>query len=122
VTVYVDQLFKWGTAGKYPNEQAERVGARNNHEWCHMWSPDVNELKELAKKIGLQPGWIQNSRGFVHFDLVASKRTIAVKYGAVEVDMREMHKLYKSHLENKSNEKESSKDVEEAKGEATKIS
>lgn len=89
-TVYVDQLFQWGTPGKYPNAQAERVGARNGHKWCHMWSADKSALVAMAKKIGMRESWMQDSRGFVHFDLVASKRAAAVKCGAVEIDMRDM--------------------------------
>lgn len=61
-----------------------------NYGWklgpsCHMVADTVEELNALAKRIGLKPEWIQKSASeVIHYDLVESKRKLAVKYGAVE--------------------------------------
>ena len=54
---------------------------------CHMWSDkSVEELVELAVKIGLKKEWIQKSRGgLIHFDLVESKRKKAIELFGKEV-------------------------------------
>lgn len=74
VSVYVDSL---------------RPCIKNKH-WkydhsCHLFASTTAELLEFAKKIGLKPGWIQRSK-LVHFDLNATKREVAVKQGAIEVN------------------------------------
>jgi hypothetical protein len=36
----------------------------------HLYSDDnINELLDAAKTVGVNPDYIQNSRGFYHFDL-----------------------------------------------------
>lgn len=47
-----------------------------------MMSDDSQELDDFARKIGLKPSWRHGD----HYDLRASKRFLAVKHGAVEVD------------------------------------
>lgn len=86
MTVYVDELAQWGRPGMYRGlhaAQAERVGARHGHMWCHMFADEASpaELHKMARRIGLQPGWFQGD----HYDLVPSKRAMAVRAGAVEV-------------------------------------
>lgn len=72
--IYVDDMRMLATVG--------RLTAR----WSHMWSDtSTAELLAFASGISLNPKWIQNSRGFIHFDLTESKRELAVRAGAVEV-------------------------------------
>lgn len=68
MTVYVDSLHT------YPNGQ-----------WCHLWADTPAELETAARALKLKPAWVQNSRGFIHYDLRPSKRLSAVKHGAVEM-------------------------------------
>jgi hypothetical protein len=85
--IMVDSLFTLESR----DSQAFRVGARNGHQWCHMWcNPgDEEALHALAAKIGLKRSWAQLKPGFVHYDLVPSRRALAIKAGAVETDLRE---------------------------------
>lgn len=46
------------------------------------------ELVAFAVKLGLKPEWFQDKAFAQHFDITASKRKLAVKYGAVEVTSR----------------------------------
>jgi len=52
---------------------------------CHMLADTVEELHAMADKIGVNRKWFQGD----HYDICISKRTLAVKYGAVEITMRE---------------------------------
>lgn len=81
--VYVDQLF--GAASRDP--QARRVGARNGHRWCHMWSEDVQALHRIAHLIGMRREWFQDKPGFPHYDLTPGRRRLALVAGAVERDL-----------------------------------
>jgi hypothetical protein len=96
MTVYVDDLVEWGAAGAYRGKdsaQAERVGARHGHMWCHMFADeeDCAELHAMARKIGMKREWFQ--RG--HYDLVPTKRAKAVALGAVEADRQKSVEIWK---------------------------
>ena len=72
---------------KYPKARGIFKGGS-----CHMTSttgPD--ELHEFAARIGLKRNWFQyrSGRGS-HYDLVPSKRALAVALGAKEVGRREI--------------------------------
>lgn len=53
-------------------------------KWCHMWCDgDLDELHAIADKIGLKQSWFQTKNArFLHYDLVPSKRALALKHGA----------------------------------------
>lgn len=68
----------------------------------HLWADSLEELFAMADRIGVQRKWLQRPRGtlgpdgrplqgmdasWVHFDITASKRALAVKHGAIETDM-----------------------------------
>lgn len=78
--VYVDELQT------YPSKDpiAHRVGARHGHKWCHMWTddPTLEELHQMARRIGLRVEWFQPKRGFPHYDLVPPRRAEALMCGA----------------------------------------
>lgn len=98
MTIYVDRARQWGAPGKYKGEgaaQAERVGAKHGHQWCHMFADEADclELHEMAQKIGLKREWFQ--RG--HYDLVPTKRAMAIRLGAVEVDDARSVEIWKMH-------------------------
>ncbi|MBE3086368.1 MAG: DUF4031 domain-containing protein [Bacteroidetes bacterium] len=83
--VYVDYSFKLESI----NPKALRVGKRHGHKWCHMWADDVEELKKFALSIGIKQEWLQNKRGFPHFDIVPTKRLRAIANGAQEMPLKE---------------------------------
>lgn len=54
--------------------------------FCHMVADSEDELHAMAKRLGLRRDWFQpNVRPWLsHYDLTASKRVLAVKFGAIE--------------------------------------
>jgi len=88
MSVYVDPLVKHGP-GSYHGPrsvQAERVGARNGHWWCHLFADTEAELQAFAAKLGLEPEWFQGD----HYDLTPWRRVKAVELGALQVPTREL--------------------------------
>jgi hypothetical protein len=83
--IYVDALVDYHEAAII--ESARRYGSL----WCHMWSDseDPEELQQFAESIGLRRGYLQDTPGFPHYDLVPAKRTLAVSKGAVETTLRD---------------------------------
>ena len=61
--------------------------------WCHMVSDDSEaELHAFAAKLGLKRAWAQlrPKSSAAHYDLTPSKRSLALKMGAVAVTSREL--------------------------------
>lgn len=50
-------------------------------ESCHMMADTKAELMEFAARLGLKATWLHKN----HFDIVPSKRALAVKLGAVQM-------------------------------------
>lgn len=58
---------------------------------CHMIADTRKELLSMVDKIKVQRKWIQSyGTASEHFDICFSKRVLAVKYGAKEINMREL--------------------------------
>lgn len=78
--VYVDPIVNWGGSRTFRWKNS-----------CHMYADTLEELNAMADKIGVKRSWIQDNRPgrLVHYDLVESKRKLAVKHGAVEHDIAE---------------------------------
>lgn len=76
MTVYVDRL------------PAAGWGRWNGG--AHMLGTDLAELHDLAGRLGLRRAWFQSDSTFAHYDLTASKRALAVRAGAVEIDLGEI--------------------------------
>lgn len=73
MTVYVDYPLQWATI-----KEAPRV-----KYWCHMMADSVDELHDMAAKIGMKREWFQISRsGIPHYDLTFSRRELAMRNGA----------------------------------------
>lgn len=54
---------------------------------CHMVADTTDELLAMADRIGVQRKWLQHAgTPKEHFDIALSKRALAVKAGAVEVN------------------------------------
>jgi hypothetical protein len=64
---------------------------------CHMLADTSAELDAMADKIGVQRKWKQRAGTFhEHYDICLTKRKIAVKNGAIEVDSRELVRIIKA--------------------------
>lgn len=78
--ILVDGIQTYDTRLRYKN-------------WCHMVS-DVSEdeLHEFAQRLGLKREWAQlrPKASTAHYDLIPTKRALAIKWGAVEVTSREL--------------------------------
>lgn len=85
--IYVDKLFTMESA----NKQAFFVGTRTGHQWCHMFcdAGEEDKLHAMAHSLGLKRAWFQSHSKTPHYDLVPSKRRMAINFGAVEIDARE---------------------------------
>lgn len=67
-------------------------GARNEYRgmvMAHMLADDLLQLHEFASALGLKRRWFQPA-SFPHYDLSASKRTLAIALGARAVDRHEL--------------------------------
>ena len=54
---------------------------------CHMIADTREELRAMAKRLGLAVGYVQCSRsGVYHYDICLSKRAQAIRYGAIEIN------------------------------------
>lgn len=85
--IYVDELRE------YPMGMIADEAKKFGRNWCHMMTNGrINELHEMARKIGLKREWFQDGR-YPHYDLVPSKRATAIRLGAKEVSGRKMLKI-----------------------------
>jgi len=63
---------------------------------CHMWADSLDELLAMVDRIGVARKWIQGhptlsfgkhrNASWVHFDIAASKKALAIQHGAVLTD------------------------------------
>jgi len=84
MSVYIDPLFETPHVKGWPFNWA-----------CHMRADSEDELHAMAEKIGCRKTWFQGD----HYDLTASRRVLAVKYGAVELGRRDFCiKFREQHL------------------------
>ena len=77
MSVYVDELQVYSTRLRFAC-------------WCHMMADTPEELHAMADRIGLKRRWFQDHVRHPHYDLVASKRVLALRHGALERTAREM--------------------------------
>ncbi len=53
---------------------------------CHMVADTVEELHQMAARIGVARKWFQKPTTRPHYDICLSKRTLALSFGAVAVE------------------------------------
>ena len=60
------------------------------HIMCHMTADSLYELHDMADRLAMKRDWFQAppKASFPHYDIPVPQRTIAIKYGAIEVDNR----------------------------------
>lgn len=80
--VYVDPLVQWG------NESSPKCF--QTQPSCHMYADTLEELHLMAWNIGMKRSWFQGDERLKHYDLVPSRRKMAVKQGAIEHTFKEM--------------------------------
>jgi hypothetical protein len=61
----------------------------------HMVADSLDELHEMAEKIGVQRKWFQ-SGSTPHYDVCQTKRKLAILCGAISVDKRGMVEICKN--------------------------
>lgn len=87
MTVYVDDMRMEATV--------MNKGRPVKGTWSHLFADTIAELEEFARTLGMRPEWQQISHnpkrgGLVHYDLVESRRRMAVRLGAKEVSYRDL--------------------------------
>ena len=89
--ILVDALFTAEPMLHAANNPRARQASRWGRRWCHCWSDthNVPELLAFAARLGLRAEYIQRLADFPHFDLIPSKRALAVRLGAKPVNLRD---------------------------------
>jgi len=80
MSVYVDSL------------EATPPTSKEKWPWptyCHMVADTADELEAMARRLGLKLAWRQSGT-LLHYDLTASKRTLAIELGAISISPRLM--------------------------------
>lgn len=91
MTIYVDELFNWPQEAATAQARKYFGGGKPS---CHLFTDGAEaELIVFARRIGLQPAWIQRGTR-LHFDLTPKKRAMAVRAGAVELTREEYAALF----------------------------
>lgn len=54
---------------------------------CHMFADSRDELETMARRLGLKKNWYQKGSTLEHYDVSLSKRALAIKKGAIAVDV-----------------------------------
>lgn len=66
----------------------------------HMIADSREELDAMADKIGVRRRWLQYPGTYKeHYDICQSKRALAVAYGAIEIDMRQLGQMLRKRRE-----------------------
>lgn len=69
---------------------------------CHMLADSLDELHAMADRIGVARRHFQLDSSAPHYDICKSKRALAVKFGAIEIDRRKLAGMLHRHRESKS--------------------
>lgn len=60
---------------------------------CHMLADSLEELHNMADKLGLRREWFQGQASTPHYDICQAKRKLALQLGAQEIDRRQLVEL-----------------------------
>jgi hypothetical protein len=70
----------------YVDQEENQLGRM---KMCHMIADTIEELHEMADKIGMKREWFQ-PKSFPHYDVSKERRALAIKLGAKEIGRREV--------------------------------
>lgn len=83
MSIYVDPLHSFN------NDNNDTPRCFRNTSSCHLYGDNEEELHQFALSIGMKRSWFQKNRLLNHYDLVPSKRILAVKKGAIQQTRQE---------------------------------
>lgn len=64
---------------------------------CHMLADTQEELIAMARRIGVNPKWIQHKdTPKEHFDICMSKRDLAIAYGTEVIDRERLVEIIRT--------------------------
>lgn len=63
---------------------------------CHMMADTLEELHDMADKIGMERRWFQNQR-VPHYDIRTGLRCLAIRHGAIEMNRKKTVELIRKH-------------------------
>ena len=70
----------------YVDQEENQLGRM---KMCHMIADTIEELHEIADKIGMKRESFQ-PKSFPHYDVSKERRALAIKLGAKEIGRREV--------------------------------
>lgn len=79
MSVYIDQVRKWGGSASFRWKES-----------CHMYADSLFELHAMAKAVGMKREWFQDKPRLPHYDLTPGRRILALKHGAIEHSAKKM--------------------------------
>ena len=85
MSVYVDPLFEHGGSRSFRWKKS-----------CHMYADRIDELHAMALLIGMKRAWFQDHPKLPHYDLVESRRKLAIALGVIEHSRREAVDFWRS--------------------------
>lgn len=65
----------------------------------HMIADSLDELHEMAKRIGVDKKHFQDKPGQPHYDICRSKKELAISFDAKLIDDREMIAILKKNFQ-----------------------
>lgn len=63
---------------------------------CHMMADTLEELHEMADKIGMRREWFQ-PKSSPHYDVCLERKSLAIKNGAVVADRKKVVELIRKY-------------------------
>ena len=69
----------------------------HNVHSCHMTADTLEELHQMADKIGMKRSWFQSKKGSLpHYDLVRSRRILAIEHVAIEITLKQFAEMIRT--------------------------
>lgn len=79
MSVYVDAVMRHGGSKTFRWQSS-----------CHLYADSAEELHAMARMIGMKRQWFQNDDRLPHYDLVPTRRKLALELGVIEHTREQM--------------------------------